>query len=225
MTPFNGPALLVMLQTFYPIVGPAALARARQERPDYFAGGVIIGKEGDALLLPDARVFDLIFNVNTPIQRWQLLEVTGGGPLGPDDPLRNVEGPLTPIDESAFVEPNPQPVFAPLVAAAHQELTPRDAAIGSSQFTLTEASTPGDLEATLSQTIDPAGPALDQELAQLDAAIPSDVIQAANTHPALIDASEHDLAETIPPPDPPYRPPPRPKFPEEPPPPPPPPAA
>jgi len=199
VTPFNGDALLVMLLTFYPIVGPAALARARAERPEYFAGGVIIGREGDALLLPDGRVFDLIFNVNTPIQRWQILDVTGGGPGGPDHPFRNVEGPLVPIDESAFVEPTPHAVFTPLVAASYQELTPRDNAIGVSQTTLTEASSPGDLEAALSATIDPAFPALNQELASLDQSVPADVLDAARQQGFVIDAREHDLDEHAPP--------------------------
>jgi hypothetical protein len=39
VTPFDGAALLAMLLAFYPAVSAAALARARSERPEYFAGG------------------------------------------------------------------------------------------------------------------------------------------------------------------------------------------
>lgn len=47
-----------MLATFYPAGGPDALARARRERPAYFAGGTLTGPTGEQLRLPDGRVFD-----------------------------------------------------------------------------------------------------------------------------------------------------------------------
>jgi hypothetical protein len=78
VTPFDPFALLSMLLAFYPAVSPAAFAQARRERPEYFAGGSIIGSKGDKLQLPDGRVFDCIFASGGPLsgQRWQVLDVT-----------------------------------------------------------------------------------------------------------------------------------------------------
>lgn len=59
MTPFDPGALLAVLAAFYPDVSPAALARARSDRPGVFAGGSLVG-DGSELALGDGRVFDLI---------------------------------------------------------------------------------------------------------------------------------------------------------------------
>jgi hypothetical protein len=61
VTPFDPVALLAMLQAFYPTPSGAALAQARAERPEYFAGGELFGSKGDKLRLGDGRVFDCIF--------------------------------------------------------------------------------------------------------------------------------------------------------------------
>jgi hypothetical protein len=100
VTPFDPFALLSMLLAFYPAVSPAAFAQARRERPEYFAGGSIIGSKGDKLQLPDGRVFDCIFASGGPLsgQRWQVLDVTNATASGSDG-FALEAGPLTPLDE------------------------------------------------------------------------------------------------------------------------------
>lgn len=61
MTPFDPAALLAVLSAWYPTVSTSALAQARSEQPDVFAGGTLIGN-GDRLQLGDGRVFLLIWN-------------------------------------------------------------------------------------------------------------------------------------------------------------------
>jgi hypothetical protein len=96
MTPFDAVALLAMLLAFYPTVNASELARARRERPEYFAGGTLLGSKGDKLRLPDGRIFDLIQNAGglPGQQRWQVIEP---GPSVPE-PWPLEAGPLTPID-------------------------------------------------------------------------------------------------------------------------------
>jgi hypothetical protein len=81
VTPFDPAALVAMLRAFYPIVGRAALRRARSERPEYFAGGTLIGSSQTHLQLADGRIFDLILNEGAPQGQtaWQALDVTDGG--------------------------------------------------------------------------------------------------------------------------------------------------
>lgn len=131
MTPFDAAACLAMLVAFYPIVGPGALLRARSERPEYFAGGTIGGREGDKLTLPDGRVFDCIFQVNTPQQHWQMLLLSAeGGSGGEIDPFALEDGPLVPIDESALELAPLGPVFEDFVTGRAGELAPHLARIG-----------------------------------------------------------------------------------------------
>ena len=59
MQPFDAIALTVMLRAFYPVTTPADLARARRERPEYFGGGRLGGRDGTLLYLPDGRVFQV----------------------------------------------------------------------------------------------------------------------------------------------------------------------
>lgn len=161
MTPFDAAALLAMLLTFYPVVGPAALERARRERPEYFAGGEIMGTNRDRFRLPDGRIFDCIFGASGPSDqwRWQCIEL-GGGPELPPDPFALEAGPVRPIDESAYVFPPYGEVFGPLVRNGLAELPPVEQRFDAATATITAALTSG---------IDPAR---DAPLAQLDAEIP-----------------------------------------------------
>jgi hypothetical protein len=130
MTPFDATALLVMLLAFYPTVSGAELARARRERPEYFAAGVLFGTKGDKLQLPDGRVFDLIANAGglPGTQRWQVIEP---GP-SVDDPWPLEPGPLTPIDASgADTPPGERTTFQSLVAGAIDAIGGSDAALQS----------------------------------------------------------------------------------------------
>jgi hypothetical protein len=98
VTPFDPDALLAMLLAFYPTPSAAALAQAYRERPDYFAGGTLIGSKGDKLQLGDGRVFDLIFAAGglPGQQRWQVIEATDT-PGASDDPFALQRGPLIQI--------------------------------------------------------------------------------------------------------------------------------
>lgn len=213
MIPFDELALLVMLVTFYPVVGPAALQRARAERPAYFAGGEIRGTDGDKLWLADGRKYDLIFKVGAPDTRWQVLLLPdGSGPGGPDDPFALEDGPIAPIDLSAFPALIHDPIFAPLVAGALDELAGVDAGLLRAHATITEASDSAPLEAVFADTVDPAAAAADGQRYLLDSADPSDLLATSAGHGAVIDARESGFPPTPdeigPVPEPPATPPP-----------------
>jgi hypothetical protein len=130
VTPFDATALLVMLLAFYPTVSGAELARARRERPEYFAAGVLFGTKGDKLQLPDGRVYDLIANAGglPGSQHWQVIEP---GP-SVDDPWPLEPGPLTPIDTSGTTTPpGERTTFQTLVADAIGAIAGSDAALQS----------------------------------------------------------------------------------------------
>jgi len=189
MTPFDPIALLAMLQAFYPVVGPAALARARRERPDYFAGGELVGSSGDKLRLLDGRIFDLIFDVLGPNTRWQAIEV-GAGPGAPDvdDPFALEAGPLVPIDLSAWPDTPAPPVFTPLVAGAIQELGASGTILDDASSTIAAHSSPAAFEDAFGRTIEPAATQLAAEGYALDQADPSDVLVQTAAQSSAIDA-------------------------------------
>ena len=180
-----------MLLTFYPDVSAAALARARAERPEYFAGGTIVGSHGDKCRLPDGRLVDCIFDVEnaTGNRHWQVIFVdeTGGGG---DDAFPLEAGPLVPIDESRWPAPTPAPGFAPIVAAALGDLAGGDPTLTSASGTLSEAASPAALEAAFAGTIAPAEAQLPGQLAALDATVPADVLATTQSHGPAIDANE-----------------------------------
>lgn len=144
MTPFDPIALLAMLRAFYPEATVANLRRAREERPEYFAGGALFGSKGEKLRLPDGRVFDLIFATGTSQARWQVLEDTGGGGGGGGWPLEN--GPLTPIDPQRFPVMVSDPIFVSLAAGRLAELHTTEEAIGAREARMLEAADPGALD-------------------------------------------------------------------------------
>jgi hypothetical protein len=129
VTPFDGVALLAMLLSFYPVVSGSELARARRERPEYFAGGTLGGSKGDKLFLPDTRVFDLIQNAGglPGQQHWQVIEV---GPGGDDIPWPLEAGPLTPLDDVTPSSPGNVRAFEARVATALGDLGPSEAVLG-----------------------------------------------------------------------------------------------
>jgi hypothetical protein len=144
VTPFDPVALLAMLLSFYAIINGSELARARRERPEYFAGGTLLGSKGDKLRLPDGRMFDLIQNAGGAPgqQRWQVIEV---GP-GTDERWPLEPGPLTPIDVG--VPPTPpgeRTTFEALVADAIGAIGGSDAALQSAATRISDGalSTPG----------------------------------------------------------------------------------
>jgi hypothetical protein len=149
--------------------------------------------------LPDGRVFDLIFSVGSPDQRWQTLDVSGpGGPPAAGDPFALEPGPLTPIDESGFPLPAPQPVFEPLVAGALQELGAAGGALDGAHANLTEAAAPGDLDALLAGEIGGAASTLDAQLRAADAFVPSDVAARSQGQATTTGAHEGRYQEPMP---------------------------
>jgi hypothetical protein len=191
MVPFSADALLAMLLAFYPVVGPAALARARQDRPDYFASGTLIGRYGDALKLPDGRIFDLIFDVLGPGMKWQVLEDTGDGAGSElDDPFALEEGPIVPIDESAWPEPAPVPVFGPLVADRLRELGASDEIIGHAYTIASEGAAATRIENGFSGTIGGAEGLIGPNHAALDTMSPADELVLLGGHVGQIDNNE-----------------------------------
>jgi hypothetical protein len=132
VTPFDPVALYAMLLSFYQLVSASELARARRERPDYFAAGTLGGSKGDKLFLPDTRVFDLIQNAGglPGTQRWQVIEA---GPGGPGDPWPLEAGPLTPLEDVTPSSPGNVRAFEARVASALGDLGPSDAALGQAE--------------------------------------------------------------------------------------------
>jgi len=199
MTPFDPTALLAMLLTFYPLVSVAELQRARRERPDYFAGGVLFGSTGEKLRLPDGRVFDLIFDASNPDptrRRWQVIEP---GPGRPDDETFPLErGPFTPIDGGRWPAPSGVNVFVPLVAAAYASLGDADGLFGRAASTIVEASSPAALTTMFHSTIDKAEGTIGSSRNRLNAADPSDIIIASGGQVPRIGKNEDEFSEPPP---------------------------
>jgi len=200
MTPFDPIALLAMLQAFYPIVGPAALARARTERPDYFSAGQIIGTSGDKIRLADGRIFDLIFDTNGPNTRWQAIEVGTGPGADIDDPFALEAGPIVPIDLSAFVPPAARPpVFVPLVAGAFGELGAADVILGNAASDVAHNSDKGPLLDDWARLMDPAIERLAAEGFALDAADPTAELIVLAGQSSAADVNGAEFGEAPPP--------------------------
>jgi hypothetical protein len=207
MTPFDPTALLVMLLTFYPDVSPAALALARRERPDYFAGGTLGGSHGDKFTTPDGRGWDLIFDVEnaTGQRRWQVLEVTNQG--GGDDAQFPLEpGPLTPIDATQFPPPQAGQVFEPIVAAYLDELAHAGDTLDGARLGILEHSSPAPLQHVFGETIDPADAALSAELAALHLSVPDTELATTTGSSGTIAQNQADYTEPPPADLPPYDP-------------------
>lgn len=197
MTPFDGVALLAMLLAFYPLVSSGELARARRERPEYFAAGELFGSKGDKLKLPDGRVFDLILNAGglPGSQRWQVIEPGPGG----DDPDFALEpGPLTPIDAGDDAAPAPSTDFEQLVAGALEQLGASDAVLaGAGQRVSDDAGTiaiedggAGDLD-----ELDAAAAEMDRSRSAEELA---DVIGQVDALSGAIDSTDSEYDEAPP---------------------------
>lgn len=72
MTPFDPDTLQAMLTVFYPRASAAALRVARIERPEYFAGGQLVGHGGDELALGDGRRFRCIDYAGSCAVGWKV---------------------------------------------------------------------------------------------------------------------------------------------------------
>lgn len=198
MVDFDPVAMEAMLKAFYPIVGPAAFARARAERPAYFAGGVIIGTHGDALLLPDHRIFDCIFDVLGPHTRWQCILAEGGG-ADPDDPWKLEPGPLVPIDLSEWAPGQPVPIFRSLVAQHLAPLGSTDAILNTAYREVLYSSDKRPLEDAYAGHMDPARVQLGAEPNALNGIDPTPEIGSLRGQGESIDAFDNEYNEYVPP--------------------------
>lgn len=198
MTPFDSVALLAMLLAFYPIVSVAALQRARQERPEYFAAGVLESTSGEKLRLPDRRLFDLIFDVEnvTGQRRWQVSLIDESG-AGDADPFALEAGPLTPIDVARFAPRLVAPAFTPLAGAAAAELAGVGLVLDRAHGQLLELPAPATLEGAF-RGVDDAAAAVPGLAAELDLATPAELFGALRAGTAEAARRRADLAVTRP---------------------------
>lgn len=200
MTPFDPVALLAMLLAFYPIPSPAALVQARRDRPEYFAGGVLIGRSGDKMQLPDGRIWDLIFAVEGPFppRRWIAIDVTDAVP-GDGDGFELEPGPLTPIDEAMVIfGPDPQ-TFEALVAGELAALGASDTVLHRAAQDIIESGGGRELEDEYERTIVPAHQAHLGTRAALDRDDPLDELEAAHDHGHIINATSGEYDDDPPP--------------------------
>lgn len=194
MTPFDPVALLVMLETFYPVPSPANLIKARAERPDYFAGGILIGRGPDAMRLPDGRIFDLIFNWDGPgPKRWQVIEPGGGGGEAEAFPLE--PGFLDPIDPVTFPQPTYTPAFEPLLAGALGSLGNVDEQLAGPEARIVAASSPAGFLAGHGATVPRARGETEAQLAAIGGLDVTDVIAATEGQRGEIDGREGDYPD------------------------------
>ena len=115
MIPFDRVALLAMLVTFYPEVSRANLELAYRERPEYFAGGVLFGTNGEKLRLGDGRFFDLAYDAWGPRRRWQVHEIVAGEESAPN-PFPLEEGLLVPFSMNPVIPTMPGAFASPFVS-------------------------------------------------------------------------------------------------------------
>lgn len=199
-SPFDGAALVAMLQAFYPAVSAAAFARARSERPDYFGGGVIFGSKGDKLRLPDGREFDCIQAAGGPPsgRRWtcSLIDPNAGGD---DDPFALEDGPLAFVDEETVIFPGGDPSFESLVTGPLGTLDGAEAALDGSAEAIVAWDGADRVDGSYRALVEPATEAHKRIRAALDNDNPADVIAATNAHDGEIEGARADYVEPAPP--------------------------
>jgi hypothetical protein len=188
VTPFDPFALLSMLLAFYPAVSPAAFAQARRERPEYFAGGSIIGSKGDKLQLPDGRVFDCIFASGGPLsgQRWQVLDVTNATASGSDG-FALEAGPLTPLDEQTPLASLTATSFEGIVADELSAFGDSDGLLHAAADAASRFDGSADLEQAAGELLGPAGEHHDGTTRALDGDSLTELLETTDAHGRIID--------------------------------------
>lgn len=205
MTPFNASALLAILLAFYPTVSRAELARARRERPEYFAGGTLLGSKGDKLQLPDGRIFDLIQSAGGPpgSQRWQVIEA---GP-SVDEPFPLEPGPLVPLDlDDTFPPRAHEDTFESLASSRLAELDGSDRLLDVARSSLVDATDRAERVVGRGSELDDAGGAVDEVARARSAEAVADILASADGVGTAVNTTDNDYDE----------PPPQPQLPNEP---------
>lgn len=200
MTPFDPWALLAMLLAFYPQPSAEAFARARSERPEYFAGGVIVSTGRDKLRLPDGRVFDFIQNVDgLPSQRrWIVLDVTDAAGT-PGDGLQLDPGPLTPLDDQAPIFPASRETFEALVAGQLEVLDGAAGVLDRAETAIASSDLGAAVDRSFAARVTPAAEAHAAIRAALDIDDPIDELVAASEHSGKPGTAKGQYAEPAPP--------------------------
>jgi hypothetical protein len=200
VTPFDADALLAMLLAFYPRPGGAALRRARLERPEYFAGGTIIGSSSTHLQLPDGRIFDLVFDEGSARARWQVLYDDPNAPdAGVDDPFALEQGPLDFVDEDVVIFPDLADSFEGLVSDGLQPLSGAEGALDAAADAATAADGSADLESSYAALVEPAARAHADIRAALDGDEFSDELRASDDQGRVPPIASTELDEPPPP--------------------------
>lgn len=199
MTPFDPAALVAMLMAFYPVVTPANLARARQERAEYFHGGTLFGSKGDKLRLPDGREFDCIANAGLPVgQRFWYCGLIDPAEAGNPDGFELEPGALEPVDEEMVLFPADRDRFEALVAGELADLTGADDVLRGAGDAIVAIDVAGHLEGSYAEHVEPAAAAHANMRAALDLDDPADIIAATNAHDGIIDAADVEFNEPLP---------------------------
>jgi len=199
VTPFDPWALLAMLNAFYPIVSVANLQRARQERPEYFAGGRLGGSKGEKLFLPDGRVWDLIYAAGGPASamRWTIQDVTDAAPGAPD-PFPLEDGPLAPLDETIVFPMPGGGSFVSLVAGELEAFGDSDGMLARAAVDATEGAGRVNIEPAFSRLVGPAHEHHHAMRQALDNDDPAEELEAAGLTRDTIDATITEYDEEPP---------------------------
>jgi hypothetical protein len=203
VTPFDQAALLAILNAFYPVVSAASLARARNERPEYFAGGTLFGSKGDKLRLPDGREFDLIFAAGgfAGQQRWQVIDAAPGDA---GDGLVDEPGALVPIDVEALPTFPAAAPFESLALAAVAELNDQADTVDHQAHVVNERGATNAPDDTGTRTLDDAREGFENAKRGLVDVDPIEGITHANGMPLTIQdqqsqfPTEYDAPERMP---------------------------
>jgi hypothetical protein len=197
MTPFDDVALLTMLLTFYRTVNGSELARARLERPEYFAGGVLFGSKGDKLQLADGRQFDLIANAGGApgTQHWQVIPVTPGGAA---DPWPLEPGPVVPMDPTVHVRSGTPNQFEALVGGALASLGATDDSLGGAAQQLVATADAGALVDDGGAGLEPLERVADEVTHSRGAQDVAGVLDNANNVSGAVAATDADYDQAPP---------------------------
>lgn len=195
MTPFDPVALWVMLLTFYPQPIPANITRALIERPEYFAGAAQIGTSGDAIRLPDGRIFDLIFNVGAldGSSRWQV--IIPGATVNDPNRIELVAGPLAPIDVAGAVPVHLDPRFAELAGFHLAQVAGGEGAIAGRAGELAAAADPREMQEAFDAANYDGERALYNHLATFGELDPSAGIAATSDRGTVITDAQSDYPD------------------------------
>jgi hypothetical protein len=200
VTPFDSDALLAMLLAFYPKPSGASLRRARAERPEYFAGGTLIGSSSTHLQLPDGRIFDLVFDEGSARARWQVLYDDPNDPGGDDgDPFALEQGPLDFVDETIVIFPDVTDPFEGLVSDALRPLSGADGVLDAVSEAAKAADGSADLDGSYAALVEPAARAHEVIRVALDGDEFSDELRAADDQSNVPPIASTELDEPPPP--------------------------